>query len=139
MRNELGYLIGFELATEAVERARGLSRGAAQKLLDEAVAAGLLHSEPRDFDADGNPASGPDISSVDLEAWLNPPPTNPGGKQARIIAQLSKLYPDGVPDRDLVPRTPLQADLLAADRSLAPLDLKTLQRAIEAFNATRKR
>jgi hypothetical protein len=127
MDESIHLWIGFKLATEWVERVRGVSRGAAQKAIDDAIAAGVLRT------------NGNDVADVDLQAWLAERPSA-GGKQGRITAQLAKRFPDGVPDRAAVPRQPLQADLIAADPSLDPLDLKTLATAIKAHNAaTRKR
>jgi hypothetical protein len=77
-----------------------------------------------------------DVSKTDLEHWLDQQPTQPtaGGKQSRIIRLLAEMFPTGVPDRADWPREPLRAALLERDRSLKPLDLKTLKTAIEMYN-----
>jgi hypothetical protein len=75
------------------------------------------------------------VSESDLWGWLERQPTQPtGGKQSRIARLLAEMFPTGVPSRADYPREPLRAELLRRDPTLSPLDLKTLQRAIEARN-----
>jgi integrase len=79
------------------------------------------------------------LNEDDFRRWLDQgkkPVASTGGKQSRIIAQLHQRFPVGVPDRAHCPRMPLQHDLVKADPSLAPLDLKTLAKATEAYNAS---
>ncbi len=132
---DIRYWLGFTLATERVARARGLSRGAAQKAIDDAIASGELRSSSPGTSSE---ITGTMIAGADFEQWLNPP-RSAGGKQSRILARLRQLFPEGVPDRAERPRMPLIADLLKLDPSLEPLNPKTLQKAISSYNATRKR
>jgi hypothetical protein len=79
------------------------------------------------------------VDGEDFRHWLNklaPLEAQPtvGGKQSRIIRLLTEMYPTGVPDRSDCPRQPLKAELLRRDPSLNPLNLKTLQRAIDSYN-----
>jgi hypothetical protein len=60
-----------------------------------------------------------------------------GGKQPRIIKQLEKRFNgEAVPGRSECPREALTAYLVKADPSLAPLTHKTLNKAIESYNAS---
>lgn len=76
------------------------------------------------------------VSRADFDYWLSKQPAQPtaGGKQSRVVRLLVEMFPTGVPSRADRPREPLRADLLGRDPSLAPLDLKTLKTAIEAYN-----
>jgi len=137
------FLIPYVDAIQLVQVTKHISRASAQKALDDAIAAGKLRTQSTSQGlvwANGKRIwqEGPSIGRDDLARWLEAK-RSPGGKQARIIAALTKRCPDGVPDRAECPRERLKADLLALDRSIAPLNLKTLQKAIEAFNATGKR
>jgi hypothetical protein len=141
--DERRYWLGYTLAIQLVQQARNVSRAVAQKTLDDAIAARKLRTKPQEAEWSEDDQGyiwpeGPSIAGSDFERWIDAKPSA-GGKQARIIAGLAKLHPDGVPDRDVILRTQLQADLLKLDPSLFPLTFKTLKKAIEAFNATRKR
>jgi hypothetical protein len=120
--------LSFRLAAEEVERKFGLTWGAAQRqVLDlcESGAVGWRQRYP----------GGPDVSRDDLRRWLEGQLTREvGGKQSRIIRLLAKMFPTGVPKRADCPREPLRAELLKRDPSLTPLNLKTLQTAIDAYN-----
>jgi hypothetical protein len=79
------------------------------------------------------------VSYSDLLYWLDQQPTPKPtpertperGKVPLIIDHLKEMFPDGVPDPSRCPRKKLRADLLAKDKSLAPLDEATLKRAID--------
>jgi hypothetical protein len=58
------------------------------------------------------------------------------GKQPRIKALLSEMFPKGVPDPAHCPRKTLKADLLKRDPGLNPLDEATLKSAIDAYNSS---
>jgi hypothetical protein len=133
--DDIRYWLGFSLAIDEIVQVRSISRNAAIRLLDAAIANGDLRTKIFRHEDEAPEIA---VAGADFELWLDAKPSA-GGKQSRVIACLAKLYPDGVPDRDVVPRTQLQADLLKLDTSLFPLTFKTLQKAIEAFNATRKR
>ncbi len=114
--------IGFELATEWVERIQGVSRGAAQKALDDAIAKGLLQTQ------------GTDIFSTDLERWLNPPKPKVG-KQPLVIDLLrEKFAGQPVPDPSHYPRKDLLAEMRGKHPTLASLDDDTLKKAIKRYN-----
>jgi hypothetical protein len=121
--------LGFQLAAEEVERRLGLSWGAAQKTLLEACENGEMKWQQG--------SSGPDVLDEDFHRWLGAKLSKPvGGKQARVIPLLREmLQGQPVPPHNLCPRKRLRADLLRRDRSLNPLDLKTLQKAIKEYNA----
>ncbi|HSR76462.1 MAG TPA: hypothetical protein VLN57_07725 [Xanthobacteraceae bacterium] len=57
------------------------------------------------------------------------------GKQPRIKIYLREKFADGVPDPAHCPRDALRADLLKWDKTLDPLDPKTLKAAIDEYNA----
>jgi len=89
--------LSFQLATETVARRLGLSEGAAQKELDDAIESGVLKSQPSE---DGEP----DVMSDDLEHWLEGK-QQPASKRITSYNQelakqaFAELYADGrVPD-----------------------------------------
>jgi hypothetical protein len=77
------------------------------------------------------------LSVDDLLRWLFRPGTPEAGKQPRIKAHLTAMFPNGVPDPAHCPRKALKADLLKRDPSLNPLDEATLKSAIDAYNSSR--
>jgi hypothetical protein len=89
------------------------------------------------FDTDGVYLSTKDLLQNWIELQNKPLPQT--GKQPRIKALLSEMYPEGVPDPAHCPRKALKADLLKRDPSLNPLDEATLKSAIEAYNSDPKR
>jgi hypothetical protein len=129
--DKLGGWLSFNLAAEEVERRQGVTWGEAQKTVVDWCESGALRWE-------NVPIGGPNISWNDLQRCLRRKSVTLAGKQPRIIAQLEKMFPDGVPDPALCPRHALKADLLKADKSLAPLDPDTLKRAIDAYNCSRR-
>jgi hypothetical protein len=122
----VGGWLSFVLAAEEVERRLGLTWGAAQKTVLELCESGTLRWKQR-------PMGGPDVSYFDLERWLKSPQKR-GGKQARILAQLREMHPNGVPDPELCPRKLLRQNLLERDKTLGSLDEATLKKAIEKHN-----
>src|SRR5262245_51272373 len=101
MDEPIGVWISFELASEEVERRLGLNWGAAQKTLMDACKAGYLCTQP-------SSGGRPDVSSNDLERWLDvqtaPKST---GRRPRIKALLAKIFPKGVPAPAHCPRKDL--------------------------------
>jgi hypothetical protein len=89
--------LSFQVATEMVARRLGVSEGAAQKELDDAIESGLLQSQPSEDGA-------PDVTSDDLERWLEGKQRPPSKKITSYNQELAKqafaeLYADGrVPD-----------------------------------------
>jgi hypothetical protein len=121
-----GVWLSFQLATEKVERSRGVSEGKAQKDLLDACASDKLRWRNR-------PVGGPDVLDVDLRRWLNPPKQGLG-KQPLIMEHLAKMFPDcRVPDH--CQRKGLLAELGKRDPVLKSLDHKTLKRAIDRYNS----
>jgi hypothetical protein len=128
--DKLGGWLSFNLASEEVERRLGVTWGAAQKTLLDLCEKGTIRWE-------NVPVGGPRVSYNDLQRELRPKSltlTRVVGKWPRVIAQLEKMFPDGVPAPGLCPRNALRADLLLADPSLAPLDEDTLKKAIKTYN-----
>ena len=82
-----------------------------------------------------------DVSGVDVRYWLHVSRfLQEQGKQARILALLSEMFPTGhVPDPAFCPRETLKTDLLARDPGLEPLDEAALTAAIDRYNARPKR
>jgi hypothetical protein len=105
--DKLGGWLSFDLASEEVERRLGVTWGAAQKTVLDLCEKGALRWE-------NVPMGGPNVSYNDLQRWLRPKSVTLVriGKQLRIIAQLEKMFPDGVPEAGLCPRKALKADLL---------------------------
>jgi hypothetical protein len=123
----VGIWLSFPYAARDVERYLGLSWGAAQKALIEASEKLRTRSNYS--------GQGPDVLDIDFYQWLNSRLNQPaGGKQSRILRLLAKMFPTGVPSRDVRPREGLRAELLRRDPTLEPLTLKTLQKAIVAHN-----
>jgi hypothetical protein len=127
----IGGWYSFELAAEEVERRLGVTWGAAQKTVMELCENGTLRWQ-------NVREGGPNVSCNDLRRWLEAKLTRKrGGKQARLTAQLSKMFPNGcVPDPDECPRDALREDLVERDKTLRPLDHATLKKAIDRYNGT---
>jgi len=135
------FRLPYEIAIRLVQVTRHISRAAAQKALDDAIAAGKLRtqSSPQDWVwANGKRIwpEGPSIAKSDLDRWLNAPP-KALGKQPLAIELLRKRF-DGkpVPDPALCPRKALLAELRCSHKSLASLDDDTLKKSIERYNAS---
>lgn len=129
--NSIGGWMSFQLAAEEVERKLGMTWGMAQKTVLEWCERNAVRWE-------NVPMGGPRVSHNDLMNCLKERAVQKvGGKQARIIALLQKRFPEGrVPDRAQVPRERLRADLLEMDKTLEPLNLTTLKRAIDCYNGS---
>jgi hypothetical protein len=124
-----GIWLSFPLAAREIERRLGVTWGAAQKTLIEACQSGEIET------LSNYSGQGPDVFDVDFYQWLNSRLNQPaGGKQSRILRLLAKMFPTGVPSRDVRPREGLRAELLRRDPTLEPPTLKTLQKAIVAHN-----
>ena len=122
--------IAFQLAAEEVERRLGVSWGMAQKVLLEAC---------ENKEVEWRRTEGlSDIDDTSFLEWLRVKQyPQPGGKQPRILKHLADMFPnERVPEASLAPRYALKAELLKRDPGLAPLDVGTLKRAIDAYNAT---
>jgi succinate dehydrogenase flavin-adding protein (antitoxin of CptAB toxin-antitoxin module) len=127
----MGWL-SFQIAAEEIERRLGLSWGAAQKGLLEACEKGEMRTQKVErFERF------PDVLDADFFAWLEAKlKRDRGGKQPRIRKLLAEMFQGRrVPNPKLCPRDRLRADIVKADRSLHPLDFKTLSTAIKAHNS----
>ncbi len=129
MDDVMGGWLSFDLAAEEVERRLGTTWGKAQKTVLDLCEKGTVRWK-------NQPTGGPNVSVRDFEDWLEKKLSRkPRGKQARIRAQLIKMYPAArVPDPDQCPRDALRADLLKRDKTLDPLDPATLKKAIDEHN-----
>jgi hypothetical protein len=153
----------FQFAVDKIKAALGVSRGKAQSILRQVCSTGEIRSQKqpysivnREWHWEGPPeliaphewldheidlvpdSDGCDyhvsVETSDFRYWLKDRRKRPsGGKQARIHAQLDKMFPDGVPDD--YPRKGLKNDLIKRDPTLVPLDEATLKKAIDTFNA----
>jgi hypothetical protein len=87
-----GMWLSFQLATEHVERRRGISSGAAQKAVLDACEKGTLRwRNSRD--------GGPDVWNVSFWLWVDPRKTERRASPKRDLANLAirTLWPNGVP------------------------------------------
>ncbi len=128
--DSVGGWCTFQWAADEVERRLGVTWGLAQKTI-------LEWCESKAVRWENAPMGGPRISYNDLMRCLEEKLVRkPGGKQARIIELLRERFAGArVPDRDQCPRQALQADLLQKDKTLKPLNLTTLKKAIESYNS----
>jgi len=122
-----GVWLSWRRAVRHVERGLGLSWGAALKELLEAYNQSKLTCRPG--------LDGPDVWDVDLRRWLSPPKSQSvAWQQLRVIRHLTKMFPNGVPDRSHCRRKDLLAELRERDPLLKSLNEKTLKYAIDEYN-----
>ena len=121
--------VNFKSAAEMVERELGVSWGAAQRMLLDACNNKEIKTKDETYCAS--------VLDVDCLRWIETKKTKQtGGKVALIIVYLTEMYPDGVPIAELCNRQDLQGKLIARDKTLSPLDPKTLKKAIDKYNAS---
>jgi hypothetical protein len=158
----------FFFGAQQIERSLAISPGASQAKLRELCKSGEVRSwrEPYSMQGGEPQGEGPreriepslwrqreidlmtdsdgckffvSVSKTDLDDWLDNNRKKAVGKRPLVRELLAAMYPDGVPDPPFCVRKTLVADLRKCDRRLRSLDEDTLKKAIEEYNADRKR
>ena len=131
--------LSFQISAEEVERRLGLNPTDAQKALLEACANYQVRSRQGE--------DGLEVRDMDFVHWLRAKQglpvrsraKTPAAKWSRIMDQLTRIFPNGVPDRTRYTRKLLKANLIMWDPGLFPIDRAMLGKAIEEYNASRQR